>query len=481
MTLFAPLKVRLVGIPESLQPAIRYTLEEVATRLGVPVQLAQNNDLASPNIIYGNFKQTRRCIVIPFEPRCYESEAIFEPSGTPERWAPRGHSPEAPCDLLGGIFRLLALLDEKHVVESDRDRRGVFKVSALPQGRRSSIAVALVEHHIELIRKSLQRSGVLVDEVPRWPGRKKWAVLLTHDTDAVRISAGPEIIFNATKALVRCDPVRLHMAFRGLRNRCGKNELDPLWGFSDWRKATESLMCRSAFFLFVRRKVFPDINDCRSTVSDPRTDWKLLRNMADTGWEFGLHAPIKARKKLDEFIMGKSFLEERLQRPIFGLRHHYWALDWRNPHRTHRMHVNAGFRYDMSMAWRDAPGFRTGTCLPYRPWDPERQKALDIYSIPTALMDGHVIQESGDPETAFAKGIAILETVRQQGGVATLDWHTETALDDFVYKGHRRVAEMLLKRVQNMGDAWVTTPWDMLKHWHQRNRQLGFGYDISKQ
>jgi hypothetical protein len=95
-------------------------------------------------------------------------------------------------------------------------------------------------------------------------------------------------------------------------------------------------------------------------------------------------------------------------------------------------------------------------------------------------MDGHVIQEAVDPKGAFEKSIAVLETVRHQGGVATLDWHTESAVDDFVYKGHRQVAEMLLERVLSMGDAWVTTPWELVTHWHQRNRQLGFQYGVSR-
>jgi hypothetical protein len=105
---------------------------------------------------------------------------------------------------------------------------------------------------------------------------------------------------------------------------------------------------------------------------------------------------------------------------------------------------------------------------------------LDLYSLPTALMDGHVILESGDPETAIAKGIAVLESIRRTGGVATLDWHTESAIDDFVYKGHRRVAEALLAWVQDTCDAWVTTPWELVTHWHQRNRQLGLRYDVRK-
>jgi hypothetical protein len=160
---------------------------------------------------------------------------------------------------------------------------------------------------------------------------------------------------------------------------------------------------------------------------EQRIDWELLRRIADEGWEFGLHAPINAKEDLDEFLWGKGFIEERLDRPMFGVRHHYWSIDWRQPHLTYRKHVNAGFRYDMSIAWRDIPGFRAGTTLPYRPFDPDRNEALDLYVVPTAIMDGHVISGPDGENQAIESIADVVDKVRQAGGILVLDWHTEVA------------------------------------------------------
>ena len=67
----------------------------------------------------------------------------------------------------------------------------------------------------------------------------------------------------------------------------------------------------------------------------------------------------------------KQDVEERLERKVLGVRHPYWAIDWRAAWRTRRQHERAGLSYDGSIAWRDLPGLRAGTSMPYRPYDLE--------------------------------------------------------------------------------------------------------------
>jgi hypothetical protein len=338
--------------------AIRYVLEELSLRLGLRLRPYESVDV-TPDLLYGDATSGVDAPRVPYVRDCYSPKARFVATGEPALWVPDGAGAGAAPDLVGGAFRLLAMLDEGQVQDQDRDRRGVFSMNALPTGRRDAAKIPLVEHHATALLSLLGRAGRPPVAAPMWPGGHRWAVLLTHDTDAVRISNTHEVLFNAVKTVVRRDSTRAHMVVEGLRRRGSSIVTDPLFGFPGWRDSTESLGIRSAFYLFVRRKVSADVNDCRSTVADPAMDWGLIREMADEGWEFGLHAPIKAKLDIDEFILGKRFLEEHLARPIYGLRHHYWALDWRAPHLTHRQHVNAGFRYDLSMAYRDSAGFRS--------------------------------------------------------------------------------------------------------------------------
>jgi len=58
--------------------------------------------------------------------------------------------------------------------------------------------------------------------------------------------------------------------------------------------------------------------------------------------------------------------------------------------------------------------------------------------------------------------------VKEQGGVAVLDWHTETACNAYNYRNHLTVLGDILKPLLEDGDAWVTTPWEIAQHWRQR-------------
>lgn len=461
------LALAIDDLSADMKSIVSYTLTEIGRRLHRHIVFLNGGEEA--DVVYGTAgAHPRAKLHIPFDPSCYTPQKQFEilVSRRGERlWGPKEANPDS-FDLIGSIYRLLMRLDEQQVREEDRDTNGIFLTAALPQSRRAVANQPLVEQLVSALAGRLQ---IDISGLRHWPGNRRWAVLLTHDTDAVDLTAPMEIAYNSAKYVVRRDPLFRKLVADGLHGRNRPPEDNPLYGFPIWRETLEKRGLRSAFYLFHRTRAKRSINDCRSTVFNRPIDWAQLRSMADAGYEFGFHPPIHAKDTLDEFIESKRDIEEKLERPVFGLRHHYWALDWRNPHLTYRKHVNAGFRYDLSMAWRDAPGFRAGTCMPFRPYDPGRRRALDMYAIPTAIMDGHVI--SGTPTDALAAALPIINDVRENGGVLALDWHTESACDKYTYLGHRTAATKILDYIGKMNDVWFTTPWQLVQHWHSSTKQ----------
>jgi len=464
----------ILRVPEQVQSKARYAFETLSATWGLPVRFI-DEPTAGCDVVYGESSQRDgRVPVLPFDARAYLPETLCAGlrSGGKVMWAPAS-TPIERLDLVGSTFRLLTFMDESRVPQAARDRRGIFNTDSLPEGRREVLAEPLVENHAELLFERLCAAHPCLKQnrQPLWPNGKKYALLLTHDTDAITLGSPMEMTYNLGKAILRRDAASFRR-FKDGFTHFGRPNANPLFGFPQWERI-ERLLLRSCFYLFVRpNRLKADLNDCRSTVGNQPIDWRILRAMADDGWEFGLHAPIHAKEHAWALQQGREFIEEHIGHPTAGLRHHYWALDWLQPHRTFRRHIQAGFQYDTSIAWRNRAGFRAGTCLPFRPFDTESDAALDLCEVPTALMDSHICIQGTPVDDSAGAGLALIEAIKQRGGVALLNWHTETVCNDYQYAGVLPVLLKIIEDVLQDSEVWLPTPAELVRHWNERRLRL---------
>ena len=459
-----PLTVAL-DMPRQYRSAVLWAVRHAANAFGIPVEVWADGSGGPPDIVHSSSGLSEPLRWWPFNPRCYDGDGEFAAREFDGHMIWTDGSPLT--DLVGGIFRLLTFRDEATVDPGERNELGVFNTPALPPARRAVLQRPLVEHHLDALWARLHQVRPDLQQRPRWPNAKRWACVLTHDTDAVSLGTPRELLYNAAKLVVRRDRRRVAMLRAGVRHR-GKPMTDPYFGFPVWRSLEEEWGIRSAFYAFVRPKeIKRHMHDSRSAVTDRGVDRGPLREMADAGWEFGLHASIRARQHPDGLRRSREMLEEILARPVPGLRHHYWAIDWVAPWRTFRQHAEAGFAYDTSIAWRDVPGFRAGSSLPFRPFDVDAGAPISLWELPTAIQDGHLLERS-DPERAVEDAIRIIDEVRSRGGALVLNWHTESATSRFERAGYREALERLLELIWDRSDAWVTTPSRLLEHWQER-------------
>jgi hypothetical protein len=466
-----------VGVPDAYARRAEYVFGVFADQWGLPVRTVRDPAAVDADIRYTALPPAEGdgAVWVRFDERMYAPDcacAAIRHDGA-RVWARRSADPACP-DLVAGAYRLLTFLDERGVPAEERDARGVFRSDALPAARREVAAMPVVDDHAALLLERLRRArpGATANPLPKWPAGKRYAVALTHDTDAITLGAPRELATNLAKLVVRRDRAYADMVADGLRY-AGDPTGNPLFGFPIWRGYEGDRGIRGCFFLYARlARIKADINNCKSSVVEQPIDWSLLQRMAADGWEFGFHAPINAKHSIDALARGKAWIEGRLGVPVYGLRHHYWALDWVAPHTTWRRHVNSGFRYDSSIAWRDISGFRAATCHPFRPFDPDRDKALDIYELPASVMDLQVLEHEAGPADGAAAGRETIARVRERGGVAVLDWHTESACDAYVYKGSLPSLGAVLGPLLDDDDAWFATPWQIVEHWHRRRMAL---------
>ena len=87
-----------------------------------------------------------------------------------------------------------------------------------------------------------------------------------------------------------------------------------------------------------------------------------------------------------------------------------------------------GFRYDSSVGFSDAPGFRAGIAQPYRPWDHDADEPAALVEIPLAVMDVTLAEERylGLSATAAERRLhALIEWAAENGGGFSVLWHTD--------------------------------------------------------
>lgn len=452
-------------------PSASHALQFAAGSLGFGCEFV--DAAAEADLHYGEEPRAGVAFV-PYWPECY---AAAEPHvGIPVAdtcwWVPMKRAAERPVDLIGGIARLLNLLDEALVRDAERGADGVFMVSALPEARGALHANPMVDWHVAELGRLLRAAGVDVGGgEPRWPDGARYAVVLTHDTDAAGLHDLRELLRVCMRAARYRSPWMMATTISAAVGWLRRSP-DPQFQFAAWASLEEAIGVRSAFYLHARDGRRRHLHDPTYAV-DGHPRWKVLGDLVEAGWEVGVHAAIESGRASESLARERTLLEAVVRRPVRGVRHHYWRLDWRAPWRTFRHHVKAGYLYDTSIAWRDRYGFRAGTSLPYRPFDPERGRALDVLELPTTVMDGHLFEYLGlTPTEATATLRRLSATVCRAEGVFNLNWHQETYGNRHAHRGWRDTYETIVSELADDPDAWIATPYEVARWWFERLGRL---------
>src|SRR5438067_1836685 len=174
-----------------------------------------------------------------------------------------------------------------------------------------------------------------------------------------------------------------------------------------------------------------------------------LEPLLETGAEVGLHGSYLAAEDLELLARERALLAQ-LDGPLIGQRYHYLRVD---PHRNLAPLAGIGFRYDTSLGFPDALGFRAGTAHPFRPWDFERERPADLVEVPLAVMDATLAEERyAGLSAAEAKPrvLALLDWAAEHGGAFSILWHPER-FDGPSARGWDRLYFELIEAVRERG------------------------------
>jgi len=222
-------------------------------------------------------------------------------------------------------------------------------------------------------------------EPQSWDGAR-FAVALTHDADSV---------WRWTRIGVRGAAARLKEdVFRG-RGRAALRETaglalapvhklrgtDPNWRFAEIVEETRRRGASgSTFFVLGGHR---DPHDGAAPETYERLRPRMIETLLDAGAEVAVHGTYRAADDARLLAEEKERIAS-LGADVTGHRYHYLRVD---PQRNLRALAELGFAYDTSLGFPDALGFRAGIARPFRPWDIEHDRPLDLVELPLAAMD----------------------------------------------------------------------------------------------
>ena len=271
----------------------------------------------------------------------------------------------------------------------------------------------------------------------------EFAVLLSHDIDRVRKT------FQAPYYALREGNPRHLLDLLPDRN--------PYWQFQTVMGLEDDLGVRSAWYALSERNLFADlpVREWLRPANWPRylgryrTDEpavvEALSNLADGGWEVGLHGSYESYRDPDMLAAEKRDVEAALGSEVTGIRQHYLNLDVPATWRAQR---DLGFRYDTSLGSSTEYGFRHGY-EPFRPFD-DHFLVFPLTAMECALPD------PGEDYAAARDAVDdLLAEAEREDAVASFLWHPRYFSRDF--PGYARLYRHLVTEALERG-AWVGPP-----------------------
>ncbi len=285
---------------------------------------------------------------------------------------------------------------------------------------------------------------------PEYPQGRDFAVCLTHDIDFITYPF-KTMLFNCRNHARTGQWGKL---FRAPLQMFDKRK-SPLWNFDHIMDIEEEYGAISSFYFLV-------LDTCEI---DHTFDIEELGpdaiEILDRGWEIGLHGGYETSVDLEKMISKKSRLEELIGKEVIGYRNHYLRF---NTPLTWELLSQAGFKYDTTFGYSDCPGFRNGMCHPFRPYDVNKARQLDILEIPLHIMDRTLFEYYMrlDMQTSWKLILKIIDTVARYRGVVTILWHNSSMTGNEL-----KLYEKILAYCQEK-NAWITSG-EQLYNWWKRS------------
>ena len=174
----------------------------------------------------------------------------------------------------------------------------------------------------------------------------------------------------------------------------------------------------------------------------------------------GIHPSYKASGSLKKLQTEISRLGKIIGEPPFQSRFHYLRLSFPQ---SYQWLIETGIKEDYTLTYHSHPGFRAGTCTPFRFYNLNSESETNLKIFPTTVMEvslqqyqnllGEGRQKSDlTPEQAAKTIDRLLMGVKKVNGTFVSLFHNESLSDSDQWKGWKSVFESMLKKAAELRD-----------------------------
>jgi hypothetical protein len=427
------LSVALQGVADEHLAGATWALESLLGALGIPWRTAAGEE--QPDIGYGC---PARLLELPYVPAAWRMSPGSQPEG----------------DELALAFWWLARVEELHPRDDQLDQRGRFRAraSAWTGGLTDAPVDRIVARWREQLRAELGGA---------WPGTHGFALALTHDIDLPSWWTP-----RATRRALR-------------RARYGDERWAPtLWTLArtlGWKATGADPCCNAAAIArlearYGARSTSYMLNGFHAPADGSGATYERVANRYRDdalagGGVIGLHGSYTSSAVPGRLAAEQADLVQATGSPVPDHRFHYLrhlpARDW-------PLVAAAGMTSDSSLGYVERPGFRAGFSFPYRAWNHELGRPIDLVVVPLAFMDATLEPRHLDLDPASPAARELVDELLAYGAANgsgfSILFHNDKLAPAPGSRRWARLYEYLLGRARDLG-AWqvdtgsVATAW----------------------
>jgi hypothetical protein len=323
-------------------------------------------------------------------------------------------------DIIASSFYFLTNWQE--YVSNERDNYGRFRMTDSIQYKLDFLCLPVVNYYFDILKTAIEIAYNIKFVQNIWQG-KKVAICLSHDIDLCKSAW----IQGSFRELLKGN---ILTPFQLIASKLFAK--DKWFNFSEIVAIEREFNANSTFFFLPFKGKKNGIPNADYNISKPEFR-QVFKMLSESGSETAIHGSIGT--STDSGLLKNEI--KKIGEEVIGNRFHFLMYDsFLSP----SVLSESGLKYDSSLGFAEAIGFRNSYCLPFYLFDIKNNCSTDIIEIPLMVMDvSFGTKYIGlTQEEALNKMCDLLNEVEKFNGCFTLLWHN-TYFSEYKYSGWKNV------------------------------------------